>query len=234
MNRKLFSSRGGPAPLGRVPASARLYDELRRRIVALELPPDSTLDRSEIAGSFGVSQSPVREAILRLEQEGLVVSYPQSRTVVTRIDVSRIHEEHFLRRSCECEVVRQLALTANAGVVVKAQGLLRMQAALVDDVKQADLFKQLDEAFHEALFAGADQASLHAHVTSHCGHLARVRTLDLPRRDKMRAVLDGHQAVVDAIVAGDPAAAAETMRTHLSGTMSRLPRLIQEHPDFFS
>ncbi|HBN51408.1 MAG TPA: GntR family transcriptional regulator, partial [Thalassospira sp.] len=64
-----------------VPASALVYEELRSRIISLVLPPETTLVRAELADSFKVSQSPVREAIMRLEQDGLVASYPQSRTV---------------------------------------------------------------------------------------------------------------------------------------------------------
>ncbi|MBO6719492.1 MAG: GntR family transcriptional regulator [Rhizobiaceae bacterium] len=219
---------------GQGSASARLYVDLRDRIVRLELPPDTTLDRSELADHYGVSQSPVREAILRLEQDGLVQSFPQSRTVVTRIDVSRIHEEHFLRVAVESEVVRRLAESGSAATITKIKGLVRLQEALVNDVDQADLFKQLDEAFHEALFEGVGQLNLHRHIVARSGHMARVRTLDLPKKGKMRAVLDGHQLIVDAIGAADGLAAAAAMRKHLSGTIERLPALRDEQPDYFS
>ena len=96
-----------------VPASALVYSEIRLRIVSLQLPPETTLSRAELAEQFNVSQSPVREAMQRLEQDGLVASYPQSRTVVTRIDPSQISEEHFLRVAVECEVVRRLAESAD-------------------------------------------------------------------------------------------------------------------------
>ncbi len=215
-------------------ASSRLYADLRDRIVRLELPPDTTLDRSELAEHYKVSQSPVREAILRLEQDGLVQSFPQSRTVVTRIDVSRIHEEHFLRVAVECEIVRRLAEEKPQAIVTKIKGLVRLQEALVNDVDQADLFKQLDEAFHEALYEGVGQINLRHHIVARSGHMARVRTLDLPKEGKMRAVLEGHLAIVAAIAAGDGHAAAAAMRKHLSGTIERLPALRDEKPEYFS
>jgi GntR family transcriptional regulator, rspAB operon transcriptional repressor len=219
---------------GQGSASTRLYGDLRERIVRLELPPDTTLDRSELADTYQVSQSPVREAILRLEQDGLVQSFPQSRTEVTRIDVSRIHEEHFLRVAVESEVVRRLAESGSAATITKIKGLLRLQEALVNDVEQADLFKQLDEAFHEALFEGVGQLNLHRHIVARSGHMARVRTLDLPKMGKMRAVLEGHQLIVDAIAAADGQAATASMRRHLSGTIERLPALRAEKPEYFS
>lgn len=217
-----------------VSTSGRVYGELRSRIISLEMPPGATVARNELADQFNVSQSPVREAILRLEQDGLMISYPQSRTVVTYIDVARVHEEHFLRLAVECEVVRCLAEKPDAETIRKAKGFLKMQAALVDDIEQSVLFKQLDEAFHETLFAGVGQLSLHRHVTARCGNLARVRSIDLPRPEKMSAVLAGHQAVLDAMETGDGDAAARMMREHLSGSMKRLPQIVKDNPDFFS
>ncbi|MEZ5935083.1 MAG: GntR family transcriptional regulator [Alphaproteobacteria bacterium] len=229
------SALADPGPRnGTMSASARVYEALRRQIIGLDLAPDAILDRAEIADAFKVSQSPVREAILRLEQDGLVLSFPQSRTIVSRIDVDRIREEQFLRLSVESEVVRQLAESGEPQTLVKAKGLLRMQQALVGDVEQIELFRQLDDSFHETLFAGVGQISLHRHIVSRSGHLARLRLLELPKKGKMRAVLDAHQAIVDAIFTGDATAAAEAMRRHLSGTISRIEELRQEHPAFFS
>ncbi|WP_274426436.1 GntR family transcriptional regulator [Chelativorans sp. YIM 93263] len=216
-----------------LPASVRVYMGLRRRIVSLELPPGLTLDRSALAERYKVSQSPLREAIMRLEQEALVISYPQSRTVVTRIDPARVREEHFLRSSVESEVVRQLSEMDDTTATKKARGILRMQEALSEDVEQTALFRQLDDAFHEALFAGVNQVNLHRHIVSRWGHLTRVRSLDLPKQGKMRAVLEGHRAVLDAIEAGDGAAAGAAMRAHLSGTVERIADLKREHPDYF-
>ncbi|AXS42769.1 GntR family transcriptional regulator [Breoghania sp. L-A4] len=222
--------RAGP----HVPASMRPYEEIRNRIISLELPPETTLARAELAERFNVSQSPVREAILRLEQDGLVVSYPQSRTVVTKIDVARIREEHFLRTAVECDVARALAESTDAAVLRKVKGLVKMQEALVGDIEQVELFKQLDEAFHEALFASVNQSNLHLHITARCGNLARLRSLDLPREVKMLSVLEGHRAVVDAIAEGNGEKASAAMRRHLSGTMERMPEIVRENEALFS
>jgi DNA-binding GntR family transcriptional regulator len=238
MNRNPFSTATAvlpdEMPGSRVPASSRVYIELRSRIIALELPPDVTLVRAELAEKFNVSQSPVREAIMRLEQDGLVHSYPQSRTVVTRIDIVRIREEHFLRTAVECDVARQLAEHHDPATIRRAKGILKMQEALVGDVEQIELFKQLDEAFHEALFAGVGQTNLHQYVTARCGHLARLRSLDLPRTGKMKSVLEGHTAVIDAVEEGDSKKASETMRQHLSGTIDRLSEIVRENRAMFS
>ena len=139
-----------------------------------------------------------------------------------------------------------IGVVALAGVVVNNSLILveflnrnrragmPLQEALVDDTEQAVMFKQLDEAFHNALFAAVNQANLHGHIPARCGHLARLRTLDLPREEKMESLLEGHRAILDAIETGDGDHAARVMRKHLSGSLERLPEIRAENEALFS
>lgn len=212
----------------------RVFQELRARIVALKLPPGTILNRAELAEAFAVSQSPVREAILRLEGLGLVISYPQSRTEVTHIAPVRLAQENFLRTALECEVVDFLCRADPAPDLKKAKGYLKIQEALVDEPDQIELFRELDENFHQALFIAAGQAALHAHVAERSGHMARLRTLDLPRSRKLQSVIEGHAAVIERIEAGDRHGAVDAMRAHLSSTIGRLPEIMEAHPEYFT
>ncbi len=215
-------------------SATRMFQELRDRIVALKLPPGTILNRAELAEAFGVSQSPVREAILRLEGLGLVVSYPQSRTEVTHIAPVRLAQENFLRTALECEVVDHLCRQDPSPDLTKARGYLKIQEALADDPEQVELFRELDEKFHQALFVAARQMALHALVAERSGHMARLRTLDLPRPSKLRAVVEDHSTVIRRIEGGDRNGAVEAMRKHLSGTIGRLPEIMATHPEFFA
>ncbi|KKL56559.1 hypothetical protein LCGC14_2244200 [marine sediment metagenome] len=214
-------------------AAQRAYDDLRARIVSMELAPDATLSRVELSAAYDVSQTPIREALQRLEQDGLVRIYPQSRTVVTRIDVAQLYESHFLRNALECEVVRQIALDPPAPLIARLRTLLRMQDAIAGDMTQIAVFNELDDAFHRAMFDAVGQTSLYFLVRSRSGHLARARRLDLPKGGKTRAILRGHGAIIDAIEAGQTVAAQDALRQHLTGTVARIAELIDEFPDYF-
>lgn len=216
-----------------ISAAQRVYDDLRERIVSLELPPGATLSRVELAKDYEVSLTPIREAMQRLEQDGLIKIFPQSKTVVTKIDVAQIYEVHFLRVAVEVEVARRLAETPDSPAVKKARAILTMQQTLVDNLEEIDLFNELDEAFHQTLFAGVGRLNLHAMLKSKTGHLTRVRRLDLPKEGKVRDIMKAHWAVLEAIEAGDPLAAQEAMRNHLAGTVRRIEELRREHPDYF-
>ena len=222
----------GPAVAGG-PAASRIYADLRQRIIDLELKPDTTIARQELARGYGASQTPVREALQLLEQDGLVRVHPQSRTVVARISAHQLHETHFLRVALETEVVRQLAGARDTAASDRARSLVRMQQTLLGDPAQMGLFLDLDRAFHAGLFEAVGMQGLHALMLRRQGHLARCQRLELPRTGKMVEIVSAHAAIVEAIAAGDPDAAARAMRAHVTGTINRVAALQAEFPDYF-
>lgn len=219
-----------------VPRTAvdRVYDDLLRRIVELELPPGSPLVRGELCQEYQVSQTPVREALLRLEQVGLVNVKPQSGTEVSYIDIQQLEQNHFLREALEFEVVRRLAAAPDAELVARLRTLVDMQSQVATGAQEdMVLFVKLDEQFHRAMFDALGQKSLHKLVRSRSGHMDRVRRLHLPSEGKIRSVLDGHRRIINAIEGGSPDHAYTVMREHLMGTISRVHSLSTEFPEYF-
>lgn len=215
-------------------APDRIYADLRARILRFDLPPGAILGRSELARGYGVSQTPVRDALRRLEQDGLVLIFPQSKTVVSPIDVRQLSETQFLRVSVETEVVRRLSDARSDDVVRRCQAIVQMQRALIDGDEQMDMFTNLDRSFHRTLFAAVGVESLHFMLIRRLGHLYRCQRLELPRTGKMQNIVDAHQAILDGISAGDSDRAAEAVRHHLSGTIMHIASLRNEHPEFFT
>ncbi len=91
-------------------AAPQVFEQLRKLITSLALPPGSPLSRNALAEQFGVSSTPIRDALMRLEEEGLVEVFPQYATVVSRIDIGLAQQAHFLRQALELEIVKGLAL----------------------------------------------------------------------------------------------------------------------------
>lgn len=81
------------------------YRKLRQDIIFLTLKPGTVLSTQEVATRYEVSRTPAREAIVRLNKEGLVDVFPQSKTMVSRIDLKRIQQEWFIRKSLEVAVI---------------------------------------------------------------------------------------------------------------------------------
>lgn len=219
-------------PIQHSSAAARVYMRLRERIISLDLLPDTVLSRADLAREHEVSQSPVREAIRKLEQEGLVVSYPQSKTLVTKINVDHARETQFLRLSIEVEVAKSLAKKQNPELIQPSSRILRMQKITGEDRDIAE-FTTLDRLFHLSLFQAAGVPSLWHLIAGRSGHIDRLRRLNLPDPGKISAVLDAHARILSAIAEGDLQAVEENVREHLSGTLSCLSAIKQTYPEYF-
>lgn len=215
-------------------AAGRTLDSLRRRIISLQLPPDTVLTRNDLAREYGVSQTPLRDALQKLEAEGLVDIFPQSKTVVTRINPDEIEEAHFLRRSVEIEVVRKLASeSVGENTLTRLNTLVSMQEMVIANGDEIGAFQDIDDAFHQALLSAAGYAGLHRLIRSRSGHLNRLRRLDMWDDEKVHRIIREHKEIIAALRARDAEAAVEAVRRHLSGTITRLEKLRADHPAFF-
>lgn len=212
-------------------AAPQVFERLRSEIIALELPPGSPLSRAALAEQFGVSSTPVRDALMRLEEEGLVEVFPQYATVVSRIDVHRAQQAHFLRQALELEIVRMLAMQPDAALIAELNATIarQQQYAKLGDFER---FITADNEFHAHLYEAAGKHDLWTLVRSRSGHIDRLRRLHLPSPGKAQDIVRHHKLIARAIADGKPAEAQEHLRKHLSGTLSELSRIRTRHPEY--
>ncbi|WP_233192997.1 GntR family transcriptional regulator [Acidimangrovimonas sediminis] len=215
-----------------MPVSFMIHRALRAQIVDMQLRPGASLNRQQIADHYRVSQSPVRDAFLRLESEGLIDIFPQSRTLVAPIDIDQARETQFLRLGLELEVCRSLARRGDAGALAEARNISALQKVALE---QNDLsrFSRLDWEFHHALYAAAGYPQLWDMISARSGHIDRLRQLNLPDPGKPAAVLDYHERILERIAAGDDAGCERAVREHLSGTLGAVEDIRDRHPEFF-
>jgi DNA-binding GntR family transcriptional regulator len=208
----------------------QIFETLRGRILSLQLKPNTLLSRATLQAEFGVSQTPVRDALMKLEQEGLVEVYPQHATLVARIDVGAARQAHFLRLAIELEAVRRVAAERSEAMLAELKRAVAAQRRLKPGETQA--FDEADRAFHSTLYAAAGVPDLWSLVRRHSGHIDRLRLLNLPLPGKMAAIIRDHEAIVGAVARRDAEGAAAALRKHLSGTLSIVDQIRKQHPDF--
>lgn len=211
----------------------QILEILRFRILSMDLPPTTVLSRLSLQSEFNVSQTPVRDALIRLEEEGLVEVYPQYATVVAKIDIDHAVQAHFLRLSIELEAIRRLTVESPAETAVALEQFLVHQEQVLSPEKY-DLFDSLDKDFHRILFERTGILGLWATVRRQSVHLDRLRRLNLPMPGKMETVLADHRAIIEAVRSGDPEKAVAAMRKHLSGTLSIIDLICERYPDYVS
>lgn len=214
-------------------AAPQVFEQLREAIVSLELAPGTVLVRAELAEQFGLSQTPIRDALMKLGEEGLVDIFAQHATVVSRIDLGSAKSAHFLRKSIELEVVGQLAVDPSAALVARLRAQIDLQTAVInpDDYRE---FVAADQAFHRLMYDAAGVPDLFDLVRRLSGHVDRLRRLHLPTLGKAQAVVRDHKKIVEAIAKRDPVAAQARLREHLSGTLGQVDEISARHPDYVS
>lgn len=134
-----------------------VYETLLRMLINKELPPGTLLNRRDVAKQLGVSVAPVLEAILQLELEGYLVTYPRKGTFVAPFGLREIYEHLILREALECQAAR---LYCGAPVRAHYEQLL-VKAALLDStfVDGQDNWK-LENDFHQSLVELSESSML--------------------------------------------------------------------------
>lgn len=219
----------------RLPLAEQVYDDLRRRIVSLELPPEHSLSRQELSEYYGVSQTPLRDAIQKLEGEALLEIYPQSKTLVTRIDTSLVRETQFMRTALEVEIVALVAANPDKSALAPVEEAHERLSAVMRRGGPFEEFTRYDKEFHRNLYAAADMAKLYDLIDARSGQLDRIRRLHLQLKEENKSlqVVDDHARILAAIRSSDVEAAKDAMREHLSGTLKRLDALRARFPECF-
>jgi len=222
-----------PFSTGHGSAAQRIESELRRLIIALELPPGSRLSEQDIAERHGVSRQPVREALIGLAKTRLVEIQPQRGTTVVKISVRKMMESRFVREAIETAVVRRACSSFDTQSRERIDDLLELQDQAARRNDHA-AFQRYDELFHIALAEGAGCPLAWEAVQDIKAHMDRVCQLTLPGPEAMLPLIDQHRAIMAAIDARDEDAASEAMRRHLTEILRALPQVEAEHPELFS
>jgi GntR family transcriptional regulator, rspAB operon transcriptional repressor len=213
-------------------AAPQVFEQLREMILSLALAPGTVLSRSELQQQFRLSSTPIRDALLQLQDEHLVEIFPQHATVVSPIDLALARQAQFLRRSVELEIVRTLAASPDKALVARLNAIVAQQRVFADagDLEQ---FMATDQSFHQAMYEAAQVPDLWALVRRHSGHIDRLRRLHLPVEGKAEQIVDDHTAIVDAIASGKPEIAQRQLRDHLSRSLAFSSEMRTRFPTYF-
>jgi DNA-binding GntR family transcriptional regulator len=213
-------------------AAGQVYEQLRDMILSLMLKPGTVLSRADLQRQFGLSSTPIRDALMRLEEAGLVEVFPQSGTLVSLIDVPLARQAQFLRRAIEQETVRVLSEAPDRALIERLRAVIREQANLAKS-KNLERFNDADLTFHKLLYEAAGVPDLWSLVRHRSGHIDRIRRLHLPIGGKANQIVRDHTAIVDAIEKRDPDLAQAELRGHLSRSLAFSVELRVRFPGYF-
>lgn len=217
---------------GGTPTRVQVYVALRDAIVRGKLAPGQRLSENTLAAEMGVSRTPIREGLSLLREERLVETVPQLGSFVARVDPSAIADAQFVREALECAAIRLAAQAAGEADIAELEENLRGQERALEQTDQ-DAFYLLDNGFHRALCDLSGHPTVWTVSERAKVHLNRVRRLSLGRPDYLAEMVAEHRQVIDAVASHDPDRAEAHLRAHLRTVLREVPRMREEHPEYF-
>lgn len=196
---------------GRTDAQA-VYAELRAQILSGALPPGSPLRETALAGRFGVSRTPVREALRRLEQDRLLT--PGVRGMEVRaVDPQEVVQVYDMRVLLEAEAAGQAARARGVADLLRLEGLLARDRALTDPDDATRTRTNLE--FHAALWRATHNTVLVDLLDRLTIHLVHTPSSTLSVGDRWHTALDEHSRLIEAVRAHDEPGARAIAEAHM-------------------
>lgn len=218
-------------PRARESLADRAYRVLREQIFSNELPPGYRGLEEELAVRLKMSRTPVHEALVRLQFDGLVQIQPRHGITVLPIAPEDMREIYQVVTAVETAAVELLARrrAAREDLAPLLAAIEAMDAALAADDRLA--WAEADDRFHRLLLEMCGNRRLAAFGLAQRDQVRRARNVTLNARATPHASNRAHRATYEAIAAGDAVLARELHRAQREGVSEQLTRLLQQTPD---
>lgn len=197
------------------------YDAIKAAILSLHLKPGEPLVERDLAARLGISKTPVRGALVRLEREGLVTIAPFKGAVVARIYKDDIREIFQLREALEGLAARLAAPMFSEADYLEGQGLLRAAEQAFQEQRYTEC-SQTGHGLHDLILRRADNSRLRSIVRNLDDQLQRFRLVSAEIPGRLARSSQEHAEILEALHARDAVRAERLMREHLQGVLADL------------
>lgn len=209
-----------------------VYNVLKENIMNLSIIPGTTLRKEEIAKEFKVSRTPIREAFVKLKDEGLIDVYPQRGTFVSYIDLNKVQEAKFMREALETKVVKLACKVFPEEKIFDLEANLKVQEMSLKQNNYIKLF-EYDNEFHKMMFEGCNMENIWTAIEQISNHLNRMRVLSLSADFNRSDVIEDHQKIINTIKNRNCKDALKAMNYHISRIKFDQGKLKNDYPDYF-
>lgn len=231
MTEPIAKSLAGEPPEKPAQKAEQIYGLLRQAIVRLRMAPGAAISEKELCLRYGVSRTPVREALKRLAEEDLVDVFPHSGTYVGKISYPVAEEGFVIRRALEIESIRRAAEIVTDRDVARLDGLIAdMRAILKRDTLED--YIEVDDAFHSAIAEISRYPRIWKFITLAKVHLDRMRQLSAPVPGHLAEVTEQHAAIVRALERRNADQAELAMKIHLDGSFAVMSAMYEDGATF--
>lgn len=212
------------------------YDYLKKDIMTLALKPGEPVSAAKLAERYKVSRTPAREALVKLEIEGLVDIYPKSKSVISKIDIERAKQEWFIRKTLEMGMVDDLFDRVRQSDILEMRAFSHKMIELSKGEKTHDtVYEYLlsDNRFHALTYHIAGQELSAVTIANTMAHYSRIRILtDLDKYYQDRTV-STHEQLIDLLAENNREGYRTLLEKHLDYIITDIEDMRAANPDLF-
>ena len=212
------------------------YETIRSRIITMDLKPGDELNDRELAQELGISRTPMREALILLNNAHMVAIKPQSGTHVAPIDLKRMELEQFARFTLEKEILNRVRGHLTDQQEQEYRQIIENYRLLEADQTQPNRetrLLELDNQFHRKAFEITGMEAHFDHMLGELQHVERIRKFSLQTNEN-KAVCAAHTRILDAMVQNDTQELSRALESHLSRYKQTVEEVQRLHPDYFT
>jgi DNA-binding GntR family transcriptional regulator len=207
-----------------------VYQVLRMNIIKLHMKPAQQISENEVAEALQTSRTPVREAFIRLAEDGLIKVTPQKRSTVSLIDLDQAREARFVRLALEKAVLREACGNMSAEEVAALDDNIRIQRDCRRE-KAFDRMLLVDNDFHHIIFRSCGKERSWRFLKKLDYNYDRLRTMVIPY--SIDFFIEEHQGIRDIVAAGNAGLIDGIMDRHL--TWEKIDEVVRDYPpEFFT
>ena len=211
------------------------YHTVRSRIITMELKPGDPLNDRELAEELGISRTPMREALILLNNAHMVAIKPQSGTHVAPIDLHLMELEQFSRYTLEKEILTRMCSRLTPEQEAGYRQLIEAYRVLEASPEEPDRemrLLELDNAFHRRAFELCGMEHHFDHMLASLQHVERIRKFSLLTEEN-KSVCSSHTAILEALLHGSADDVSEALESHLSRYKQSVAQARSVHPEYF-
>ncbi len=207
-----------------------VYIVLRSNIIQLHLNPGTAMSEAEIAETLNISRTPVREAFIRLAEDGLLEIYPQKGSLVSLIDIEQAEEACFVRRVLEKAIIKEACQSYSDECLVDLSANLSRQQLCQQEKNYEKMF-QLDNEFHQIIYRGSGKERIWLHLRRMNYNFDRLRIIRLAAGIAWDQIIHQHEQIAQIIREKDGTRVDKVIDEHLSRAF--VDESAIRHPEFF-
>lgn len=209
------------------------YSQIRNRIMHNKYVPGQKISEKVISEELGIGRTPVREAIIRIERDGLIDVVPQSGSYISKIDMAVANNARFVRQILEVEIMLEATgKITNESYQFLQDNLAQQQQAIQQH--NPDTFFDLDETFHQKFYQIANRQDVWEWLQTLNMQLNRFRWMRLTVEDlNWQTLLEQHQAILTAVHERQLDDVRFNITAHLRLMLSERKYLLRRFPDYF-